>query len=126
MKKILYLAAAAAVLMSAPVFAGELQWSRNVEDLTLNQRPIKQYHVYLCKIKGCLASDLGALWVATVPQPPVTEMVVRWPVPVGIDGGATVTAEDIDGKLSLPAVPINFSTVPTLPPVAPLNLQFRP
>lgn len=107
-------------LMAGSAFAAELSWNRNTED------DMKQYHVYICKVKGCKASDIGADWMATIPQVPVTQPTVKWTIPIGIDGGATVTAEDLAGNISAPAVPINFSTVPNLPPAVPSGLQILP
>lgn len=106
--------------MAGTALTAELQWDRNTEE------DMKQYHVYICKVKGCVASDIGADWMATIPQVPATQPRVTWTIPIGIDGGATVTAEDVAGNTSKPAVPINFSTVPNLPPAAPLNLQILP
>lgn len=120
MRTFIILAASAFALMVSPVFAAELSWDRNTED------DMKQYHVYICKVKGCKASDIGADWMATIPQVPATQPRVTWTIPIGIDGGATVTAEDAAGNISDPAVPLNFSTVPNLPPVAPSGLQIRP
>ena len=101
-------------------YASELQWNRNTED------DMKQYHVYVCKVRGCTATNIGADWMATVPQVPVTQPTVRWTIPAGIDGGATVTAEDLSANMSAAAVPVNFTTVPNTPPAGPSGLRFLP
>ena len=109
-------------LLAVPVFAAspELVWSPNVEP------DMKTYNVYMCKVKGCTASDLGAQWVGAIPHvfvnPPAK---YTYPVPLNIEGAAVITAEDQAGNRSGPSNMVSFSTVPNLPPVAPSDLKVR-
>ena len=109
-------------LLALPAFAAspEFAWSPNVEP------DMKNYNVYICKVKGCVASDLGSLWVGSVPHvfvnPPAQ---YTFPVPLDIEGAAVITAEDKSGNKSGPSNMVSFSTVPNLPPAAPTTLQVR-
>lgn len=99
-----------ATVTCSDVFALDLLWTRNVEE------DMKQYHVYVCKVAGCTATDRGLDWIASVPQPPVGT-VPRVTLPANIVGAAAVTAEDQAGNLSGASVSLPFSTMP--PDLAP-------
>lgn len=120
MKHFLALAACTVILIGAvPAFALDLVWPES------NQEPdMSKYHVYMCKIKGCTATNLGALWVGSVPYVRGT-VEYRFPIPANIEGAAVITAEDLTGNGSDPSNMVSFSTVPNLPPVAPSGLMTR-
>lgn len=105
-------------LCSSVAYAGEFSWQANTEP------DMKQYHVYACKIKGCIATDLGALHIGSVPH--VTGVArFTFPAPANVEGAAVVTAEDTSGNLSAPSNMVRFSTIPNLPPAAPSDLTYQ-
>lgn len=104
--------------MTGSAWAGELIWSPNGEpDMSL-------YNVYMCKVKGCTATDAGPLWVGKVDHR-AGVLSYSFPVPPNIEGAAVITAQDLAQNNSVPSNMVSFSTVPNLPPAAPLGLMFR-
>lgn len=120
MKHFFALAAYVSILVGAvPAFAAtELIWNANVEP------DMKMYNVYLCKVKGCTASDAGALWAGKVDHV-AGKTQYTFPLPVGIEGAAVVTAQDLAGNNSVPSNMVSFTSVPNLPPAAPSGLMTR-
>ena len=119
MKKIL-LSVLLLVGMATPAFALDLTWSPNAEpDMSL-------YNVYMCKTKDCTATPSGALWVGSVPHvfvnPPAR---YKFSIPANLEGSAVITAEDTAKNNSSASNMVSFSTVPNLPPAAPLDLRVQ-
>lgn len=107
------------LLCAAPAFALDLIWTRNTEP------DMKQYHVYLCKSKGCTATDLGALWVAAVPQP-TAGVVPKFTLPANVEGAVALTAENQSGLFSGVSVSLPFSTMPVpVKPAVPSGLKLQ-
>lgn len=106
------------LLCASPAFALELVWTANTEP------DMSRYNVYLCKTAGCVATDAGVLWVGEVLHTS-NKPQYTFPLPVGIQGAAVVTAQDLSGNNSLPSNMVTFSTVPNLPPAAPSGLTTR-
>lgn len=106
------------LVCASPAFALELFWKANAEPDML------QYNVYMCKVKGCTATDAGALWVGKVNH---TAGILNYTflIPVNIEGAAVVTAQDIALNASVPSNMVSFSTIPNLPPAAPSGLMTR-
>lgn len=108
------------LLFVVPSFAKDLVWTANTEP------DLKKYHVYLCKVKGCTATDQGQLWVGEVPHDHTLKPAqYSFPIPSGIEGAAVVTAEDTGGLVSTPSNMVSFSTILNLPPAAPTGLTSR-
>lgn len=80
------------VVFASPAFALTATWKNNTES------DMKEYVVYLCKVKGCTVIQEAAQQVAVVPfNPSVTP---SWPIPTGIDGTLAVSAKDTSGNES--------------------------
>ena len=99
-----------------------LEWTRNAES------DMKQYHVYVCKVKACTATNAGALWVGTVPQP-ASGIKPSFVLPANTEGAVAVTAEDLTGNTSGASVSLPFSSFVDLPvgaPATPAGLLLKP
>lgn len=78
--------------VSPPAFALTATWKNNTEP------DMKEYVVYLCKVKGCTVIQDAAQQVAVVPFN--AAVVPTWAIPTGIDGTLAVSAKDTSGNES--------------------------
>jgi hypothetical protein len=101
------------VLATSPVFALTATWKNNTEP------DMKDYLVYMCKVKGCVVQQIPAQHVATVPFN--AAVVPTWVMPSDIEGTLAVTARDTSGNesglsnqvpfdLSKPSTPSGLAT----------------
>lgn len=113
MKKLLTLCVITGLLLATTVsFAATLEWNRNSES------DMKQYNVYICRVAGCVSSDVGQTWVGVVSQP-VVGLKPFFVLPDNVIGAVAVTAENVSGQKSGPSVSLPFTTVPVVIPVTP-------
>lgn len=80
-------------LMATPAFALTASWNANTEP------DMKEYAVYMCKVKGCAVVKSPEQQVAVVPH---AAGVVRptWVLPNQIEGTLAVSARDTSGNES--------------------------
>ena len=80
------------LLLATPAFALTATWKNNVEP------DMKEYVVYMCKVKGCTVVREAAQQVAIVPFN--AAVVPSWVLPTQIEGTLAVTAKDTSGNES--------------------------
>lgn len=88
MKRILLVVSC--LLCSTPAFALTATWKANSEP------DMKEYVVYMCKVKGCTVQQNPTQQVAVVPH----SAAPSWILPNQIEGTLAVSAKDQDGNES--------------------------
>ena len=90
------------LMVSTPAFALTATWKNNIEP------DMKEYAVYMCKVKGCTVVREAAQQVAIVPFN--AAVVPTWVLPNVIEGTLAVTARDISGNESELSNQVPFDT----------------
>lgn len=90
------------VLAASPAFALTATWKNNTES------DMKEYAVYMCKVKGCTVAREAAQQVAIVPFN--AAVVPTWVLPNVIEGTLAVTARDTSGNESELSNQVPFDT----------------
>jgi hypothetical protein len=80
------------LFLTSPAFALTATWKNNTES------DMKEYAVYMCKVKGCTVVREAAQQVAIVPFN--AAVVPTWVLPNVIEGTLAVTARDTSGNES--------------------------
>lgn len=80
------------IVAASPAFALTATWKNNVEP------DMKEYVVYMCKVKGCTVVREAAQQVAIVPFN--AAVVPTWTLPAQIEGTLAITAKDTSGNES--------------------------
>jgi hypothetical protein len=98
-------------------FALTADWVNNTEP------DMKEYTVYMCKVKNCTVEQIASQKVATVPYT-VGNQRPSWPIPNGIEGTLAVTASDTSGNESPLSNQVKFdSLTPGAPAGVTINLS---
>lgn len=79
------------VLVSVvPAFALTATWTPNTE------ADMKEYVMYMCKVKGCVVAQSADQQVAVIPH----SQTPSWVLPASIEGTIAVSARDTSGNES--------------------------
>lgn len=96
------------ILAVSPAFALTATWKNNTES------DMKEYAVYMCKVKGCTVVREAAQQVAIVPFN--AAVAPTWVLPNAIEGTLAVTARDTSGNESELSNQVPFdSQAPKIP-----------
>jgi hypothetical protein len=98
--------------ITAPAFAGTLQWDRNTE------ADMDHYNVYACLVPGCTVLQSSAMKLPNAIVQPAAGIVPSTPLPVG-EGVVAVSAVDHAGNESGLSVSIPFDAKAPAVPVNP-------
>ena len=90
------------LLATAPAFALTATWKNNTES------DMKDYVVYLCKVKGCVVQQDPAQQAAVIPFN--AAVVPTWQIPNGFEGTLAVSARDTSGNESGLSNQVPFDT----------------
>jgi hypothetical protein len=90
------------LLLTAPAFALTASWKQNTET------DMKEYVVYMCKVKGCTVVQDAAQQVAIVPFN--ASVAPTWVLPNIIEGTLAVSARDTSGNESELSNQVPFDT----------------
>ena len=101
--------------ITAPAFAGSLQWDLNTE------ADMDHYNVYACLSPGCTVLQSPAMKQPNPVVQPAAGIVPSTPLPVG-EGVMAVSAVDHSGNESGLSVSIPFDAKA---PTAPVNLRIQ-
>lgn len=104
-----------------PVSASALtaEWVNNTEP------DMKEYSVYVCKVKGCTVEQIPSQKIATVPYTAGTHKPT-WAIPNGIEGTLAVSASDTSGNESGLSNQVKFdSLTPGAPTGVIVNLTIN-
>lgn len=98
--------------ISAPAFAGTLQWDRNTE------ADMDHYNVYACLVRACVVLQNAASKLPTAIIQPAVGIVPSSPLPTG-EGAIAVSAVDRSGNESGLSVSVPFDAKAPGVPVNP-------
>lgn len=109
-----------AVLLSPlSAFALTAEWINNTEP------DMKEYTVYMCKVKACIVEQVPSQKIATVPYTAGTQKPT-WAIPNGIEGTIAVSASDTSGNESGLSNQVKFdSLTPGAPTGVIVNLSIN-